>query len=693
MSEDREEGIDAEGLDEATSDQLEAAAMGGSDPGLMATGLVATTDVPWEPEAATRPTHAEEDDGDAPPETTGSGEVDVEAAVAMGLSASDSGIEADATIAASDSMEISVTTGEAASAEEGSRVCPLCEKVMEDGICPEDGVPTIERSMFEEEDEVLKNGMLVAGRYRIEGILGKGAMGSVFLATQTSMDRKVALKTMQATFQGDQSLVRRFYLEARAASKLEHPNIVRIFDFGVDDETKIPFIAMEFLEGDDLGDTLKNEGAMPERKACRILVQAVKALVEAHEKGIVHRDLKPDNVHLRFLADGEAQAKVLDFGIAKVLHGDEDTSNLTGTGMTMGTAHYMPPEQIRGDLYAVGCILHEMLTNERPYSGDDRLGILMQHLTSPVPALPAALADGSPPSDNVRALHAALLSKGPEMRPTETKLVAVILAAIGMGDDINARQMLLDDNPQSGCEEARTESAPADATMAQPALAFDGKPADETMKPSGEETAVLQARGAEQPSSMKGLLIAAVVLLLAGGGGFVWWQGEQAKKAEAQAAAVAAETQKKEEAEAEAKKKAEAEAEAKKKAAAVAAPAPTAPALPKYKIAVETTPVGASVNEGEQLLGMTPMSISLRKGQESRTITVLMDGYEPMTLRATRDMPETLKLSLKSKAKPKTVRSGSKSKTKAKKPKPATTAPAAAQVPVAAHQPQLPEPE
>ena len=135
--------------------------------------------------------------------------------------------------------------------------------------------------MFEEDDDVLKNGMMIAGRYRIEGVLGKGAMGSVFLATQTSMDRKVALKTMQATFQGDQSLVRRFYLEARAASRLEHPNIVRIFDFGVDDETKIPFIAMEFLEGDDLGDTLKNEGAMTERKTCRILVQVVKALVEA----------------------------------------------------------------------------------------------------------------------------------------------------------------------------------------------------------------------------------------------------------------------------------------------------------------------------------------------------------------------------------------------------------------------------
>ena len=146
----------------------------------------------------------------------------------MGLSPSDSGIEADATVSA----EFSVATGQndAAADDDGSRVCPLCEKVMEDPVCPEDGVPTIERSMFEEDDDVLKNGMMIAGRYRIEGVLGKGAMGSVFLATQTSMDRKVALKTMQATFQGDQSLVRRFYLEARAASRLEHPNIVNFVD-------------------------------------------------------------------------------------------------------------------------------------------------------------------------------------------------------------------------------------------------------------------------------------------------------------------------------------------------------------------------------------------------------------------------------------------------------------------------------
>ena len=404
---------------------------------------------------------------------------------------------------------------------------------MDGEVCPEDGVPTIESSVFDAPEEAIQPGMIIAERYKVIRLCGRGAMGSVFMATQTSMDRKVALKTMQDAFTGDQNLVRRFYLEARAASQLDHPNIVRIFDFGVDDETKVPFIAMEFLAGDDLGDTLKRDGAMPEKMACRILVQVVKALVEAHEKGIVHRDLKPDNIHLRFLADGEAQAKVLDFGIAKVLQGGDDSQkSLTGTGMTMGTAHYMPPEQIRGekidfraDLYAVGCILHEMLTASRPYSGDDRLGILMQHLTSPVPALPGTLSDGTSPSANVRALHAALLSKAPQHRPTETRVVASLLTKIGQGDDIDVRAALLEDNPESGCEMARVSTTPTDATMAQPALAFDTAigTASETMKPPSEESQAYEAR----QGSSKGLLIAAVVAIAVGGGAFEvdWGEG------------------------------------------------------------------------------------------------------------------------------------------------------------------------
>ncbi|MEC9072447.1 MAG: serine/threonine-protein kinase, partial [Myxococcota bacterium] len=203
----------------------------------------------------------------------------------------------------------------------------------------------IQRLARSQDDENLPAGTLVAGRFEVQRILGMGAMGAVYLATQKSMDREVALKTLQHHSMKSEELLRRFYLEAKAASKLDHPNIVRIFDFGIDEDLQLPFIAMEYLTGGDLSDVLLERGPMPEHDACRLLSQVAKALVDAHDKGIVHRDLKPDNIHVRRLTDGDQQCKVLDFGIAKVVQGgSESMANLTGTGMTMGTPLYMSPE-------------------------------------------------------------------------------------------------------------------------------------------------------------------------------------------------------------------------------------------------------------------------------------------------------------------------------------------------------------
>lgn len=320
---------------------------------------------------------------------------------------------------------------------------------MEEEICPEHSVPTIELSSLSDTEETLSAGDLVEDRYRIERLLGRGAMGTVYLATQLSMDRPVAIKTLLRSLLSDYKLVQRFYRESRAASKLDHPNIIRTYDFGIDRTTKAPFIVMEYLEGQELSDHLRERGALPEREACKLLAQVAGALAEAHAKGVVHRDLKPSNIWLRPLADGALQAKVLDFGIAKVLEAGEGEDKLTGTGMTLGTPAYMSPEQIvggyldaRSDLYGLGCILHELLTGHYPFAGAQRRQLFFMTVNTPCPALPETLANGDAPSAGMRALHEALLKKERILRPATSKVVAQILGALALGEPIGVEQAL-----------------------------------------------------------------------------------------------------------------------------------------------------------------------------------------------------------------------------------------------------------
>jgi len=195
---------------------------------------------------------------------------------------------------------------------------------------------TVPIHLVQEEDDTLPTGTVINARYRIEALIGEGAFGKVYLAYQLDLDRRVALKTLKKQFLADKSFVKRFYREARAVSRLEHPSIVKIFDFGTDPEHELPFLVMEYLEGGTLRAHLDTHGALPEAEACELLADVARGLVEAHRRGVIHRDLKPDNIWLRTLADGETQVKVLDFGIAKALT-DERGQTLTKTGTPMGT--------------------------------------------------------------------------------------------------------------------------------------------------------------------------------------------------------------------------------------------------------------------------------------------------------------------------------------------------------------------
>lgn len=324
------------------------------------------------------------------------------------------------------------------------RYCPICEQSYAERVCPQDGVLTVPAATMQAVDRDLEPGVVIGGRYRVEARLGSGGMAKVYRATQLSMQRPVALKVMQAGLLSDAQAMKRFYREAQAASSLTHPNIVNVHDFGVDDETQMPFLAMELVEGKSLNQLLAREGPLDVARASAVLAQVTRALVEAHAKGVVHRDLKPDNVMIATLEDGHEHVTVLDFGIAKVARRTASMQDsLTASGIAIGTPRYMAPEQVlgrevdfRADLYALGCILHEMLTNAPPYEGEETVQVMMQHVHGPMPELPETC------QGPVRALHAALLAKDARLRPATTGVVARIAGALASGGDVEVERWL-----------------------------------------------------------------------------------------------------------------------------------------------------------------------------------------------------------------------------------------------------------
>jgi serine/threonine protein kinase len=227
----------------------------------------------------------------------------------------------------------------------------------------------------------LAAGTVIAGRYSLERLLGEGGMGAVWAAKHLVTGKPVALKFLKATASENPDLVRRFIREARAASAVQHPNVVAIHDVITLDDGS-PVMVMDLLNGESLGDKLVRERALALGELVTIMVPVLSAIAAAHALGIVHRDLKPDNIFLARYADGRVESKVLDFGIAKLSspeRNNAESAALTRTGSMMGTPYYMAPEQAFGekdldrkaDVWALGVILYECLTGGRPFDGDN----------------------------------------------------------------------------------------------------------------------------------------------------------------------------------------------------------------------------------------------------------------------------------------------------------------------------------
>ncbi len=324
--------------------------------------------------------------------------------------------------------------------------CPGCDADVEpaNGLCPACGGPLTRGG-----DQSLV-GEVIDGRYELLSVLGKGGMGVVYRARQKYLEREVALKLLRRDVSEEGQLVKRFLLEARAASTLTSPNTVTVHDFGVTPDGRMYF-TMELLPGESLADRLDREGSVPWPEAAEILMQTCTSLVEAHGRGIYHRDIKPDNLFLTRTGEGGMRVKVLDFGIAKLATAKQ---SMTQTGMLFGTPHYLSPEQARGeaidgrsDLYSLGVVGYAMLAGIPPLNGDTAVQTVMLHLTErPVPLLLRA-EDPHLPEELARVVMWAL-EKDPNARPRDAfQLAEAVRTAVTRREFIGPHWVEASGNP------------------------------------------------------------------------------------------------------------------------------------------------------------------------------------------------------------------------------------------------------
>ncbi len=440
-------------------------------------------------------------------------------------------------------------------------------------------------------------GDLILGRYRIEEQIGRGGFGAVFKATQTGLQRTVALKILLPSAMLQEEMVERFRREAVLARNLNHPNTIRLYDFG-QTETGLLFIAMEYLNGLPLDQFIKESGPLEIERVQRIGVQILKSLAEAHQHNVIHRDIKPSNIFICDDVVGEPDfVKVLDFGIAKAF-GESENSRLTQTGMGFGTPFYMAPEQIRSkgicpatDLYALGLVLSELLTGKTVYSGESSMDIAVKQLSEEPPPLPEWVLRGP---------------VGPVLqRSTQKSLHARYPSAVEMLRDLRGV------DPHASIDVSAK---------------IDGRKAAATASGGG--------------SSRVPMLVAACavafLMLVAVGVGLAFMTG-MFESAETDPKPVAQKPE---------PQKAEPQT-GHNKAAEAGQDEQKPPEEAKLNIGITTEPAGASVYHGEEYLGSTPLRVPFAPSKDGVTLRIEKDTFQEHLLEVSLDQDHEYVLELK----------------------------------------------
>jgi serine/threonine protein kinase len=385
--------------------------------------------------------------------------------------------------------------------QEGGRFCPSCGTAVKAPAAPA-GDPYIGRKLD--------------NKFLIDDLLGVGGMGKVYKATQLSLDKTVCVKVLRSMMMSDETLVGRFHQEARAASRLNHPNSITVIDFGQDPDDGSLYLVMEYVPGRDLGKIIREDHPLAEPRVVHIMDQVLSALADAHAANIIHRDLKPENIMVTDLRGTKDFVKVLDFGIAKLQESTTNEPGLTQVGMVCGTPEYMSPEQARGevldarsDVYAAGVILYQMVVGRIPFTAPTAMGIVTKHLTEP--PVPPSKVDGITVSAALEKVVLKAMSKDRNGRPKtalalQQELNAVLSQKVAYAQQTPLGTNLFDDES--------TASGKPKPTMI--------RPENSQQQPAPSEQSAPVAEG----GSKAWLWITLLIVVLGGGGAagyFLWW--------------------------------------------------------------------------------------------------------------------------------------------------------------------------
>jgi len=472
-------------------------------------------------------------------------------------------------------------------------------------------------------------GSVVADRFEVVRKLAAGGMGVVYLAEQVPLGRQVALKILD-TKQLDEDRAanfgERFFLEAAAVAKLVHPNTITIYDYGKADEDTY-FYAMEFVDGASLRDVVRSRGPLSPAAVIHIGLQICGSLREAHRAGMIHRDLKPGNVMLTERHDDPHFVKVLDFGLVKVMgDGEVDTSDLTASGILLGSPRYMSPEQVlrfeidsRCDIYSLGGVLYFALTGRPPFTYESQFEVLRAHCEELPPPLQEALP-GCEATPMLEALVMHLLEKERVDRPQDMTAVAERLVEcareIGLEEPSISAAARIPSNPGVAIPAEMRDEQAISSSHVRASRSISGA-SQVTRSVSGSTAA--SAVEAEEKGGGAALFIAlAVIALLAAGAGvFAAVAFLMPDDADAPAAEVA-------------EPPPEPEAPAPEPAPD---PAEATPAT--RRVQIESVPPGARVRRDDVDLGDAPFTLEIPQDEEWR-LTVSLDGHETRTVLATR---------------------------------------------------------